>query len=187
MAKKKQSNEPVKASQLEGFKYLKLISELFETLHDDGTLRDKAGNRELYFDQYAMLMLLYFFNPILTSLRGTQKTTSLEKVQKMCGIQPTSLGSLSEASRVFDPKLLEPIITKLAKRASTGSISLPKEQALALQGLTAIDGSLLPALPKMAWALLQDAEHRAAKMHVAFAVVPGAPVGVTVTSGNASE
>lgn len=52
---------------------------------------------------------------------------------------------------------------------------------MVLQGLTAVDGSLLPALPKMALALWQDAQHRAAKMHVAFAVVPGAP------AGNASE
>lgn len=72
MVKKRQSKEAVQASQLEGFKYLKLVAELFQTLHDAGTLRDKAGNRELYFDQYAMLMLLYFFNPILTSLRGSQ-------------------------------------------------------------------------------------------------------------------
>lgn len=39
----------------------------------------------------------------------------------------------------------------------------------------------------MAWALWQDATHRAAKMHVAFAVFAGVPVSATVTHGNASE
>jgi hypothetical protein len=39
----------------------------------------------------------------------------------------------------------------------------------------------------MAWALWQDDQHRAAKMHVAFAVLRHGPVDVTVTAGNASE
>jgi hypothetical protein len=50
-----------------------------------------------------------------------------------------------------------------------------------------VDGSLLPARPQMAWALWQDAQHRAAKMHVACEVRRQIPVGVTVTAGNASE
>jgi hypothetical protein len=53
--------------------------------------------------------------------------------------------------------------------------------------LIAVDGSLLPALPRMAWALWQDDQHRAAKMHVAFAVLRQGPVDVTVTAGNGSE
>ena len=39
----------------------------------------------------------------------------------------------------------------------------------------------------MAWALWQDVQHRAAKMHVAFEVLRQVPVDVTVTAGNASE
>jgi hypothetical protein len=39
----------------------------------------------------------------------------------------------------------------------------------------------------MAWALWQDDQHRAAKMHVAFAVLRQGPVDVTVTAGNGSE
>jgi hypothetical protein len=57
----------------------------------------------------------------------------------------------------------------------------------ALKGLTAVDGSLLPALPKMAWALWVDDKHRAAKMHLAFEVLRGVPVKVSVTEGNGSE
>src|SRR5437879_7916260 len=39
----------------------------------------------------------------------------------------------------------------------------------------------------MAWALWQDDQHRAAKMHVAFAVLRQGPVDVTVTAGNGAE
>jgi hypothetical protein len=36
---------------------------LLERLQDAGADRDKAGNRQLFFDQDTALLLLYFFNP----------------------------------------------------------------------------------------------------------------------------
>ena len=182
MAAKKKA--PVQAKDLRGFKYFKLLTPLLERLHDHGTARDKAGNRELFFDQYGALLLLYFFNPLLTSLRGIQQASTLDKVGQQLGVSRTSLGSLSEAARVFDAAALQEIIAELAAHIPHGST--PKEQQ-ALKDLTAVDGSLLPALPKMAWALWLDETHRAAKMHLAFEVLRGIPVGVTVTAGNASE
>jgi hypothetical protein len=178
---------PLDARKLEGFKYFRLLDGLLERLRPVGTDRDRAGNRELFFDQYALLMILYYFNPTVTTLRGLKQFTTLEKVQRLCGVRPTALGSLSEASRVFDPGALEPIIAQLAAQASQSRATFPSAKAAALEGLIAVDGSLLPALPRMAWALWQDATHRAAKMHVAFAVLPGVPVGVRVTAGSSSE
>jgi hypothetical protein len=175
------------ARKLQGFKYFELIDELLERLRPVGTERDRAGNRDLYFDQYATLMILYYFNPTARTLRGLQQFTTLEKVQRLCGVKPTSLGSLSEAARVFDPQALTPIIAELAAQATRSRTVLPAAKKAALVGLIAVDGSLLPALPRMAWALWQDATHRAAKMHVAFAVLPGAPVAATVTAGNQAE
>jgi hypothetical protein len=174
----------VGAKDLSGFKYFKVLNPLLERLHDLGTERDQAGNRQLFFDQYAALLLLYFFNPILTSLRGIQQATSLDKVCRLLGCSRASLGSLSEAARVFDAAALQEIIAELAGRIPHGTT--PKEQQ-ALKDLTAVDGSLLPALPRMAWALWLDDDHRAAKMHLAFEVLRGIPVGVTVTAGNAAE
>lgn len=175
------------ARKLQGFKYFRLIDDLLERLRPEGTQRDRAGNRELFFDQYATLMILYYFNPTVTALRGLQQFTTLEKVQRLCGVRPTSLGSLSEAARVFDPAALEPIIAQLAAQAAQSRAGFPSAKEAALANLIAVDGSLLKALPRMAWALWQDATHRAAKMHVAFAVVPGVPLGASVTAGNASE
>lgn len=174
-------------SKLQGLKYFRLIDDLLAGLRGQGTERDKAGNRLLFCDQYIALLLLYFFNPTVTSLRGLQKFTTLEKVQKLCGVKPTSLGSLSEAARVFDPAVLEPIIAQLAAQARTSPSAMPPAQQAALAGLTAVDGSLLKALPRMAWALWQDAEHRAVKMHVAFGVFEQAPLEVAVTHGNGAE
>lgn len=175
---------PVTEQDVQGFKYFRLLGPLFAHLHSAGTERDRAGNRQLFYDQYATLMLLYFFSPIVTSLRGLQQASALDKVQQRLGVPRTALGSLSEAAQVFDAALLQDVIAELGARVRPG---VPVAEQAALQSLTAVDGSLLPALPKMAWALGQDAQHRAAKMHVAFEVLRQVPVGVTVTAGNASE
>ena len=185
--KKKRPDELLDSRKLQGFKYFGLISDLLQRLRPIGTKRDRAGNRELFFDQYATLMILYFFNPTVTTLRGLQQFTTLKKVQRMCGVKATALGSLSEAAQVFDPKTLEPIIAELSAQAARSPNALPNAKEAALAGLIAVDGSLLKALPRMAWALWQDATHRAAKIHVAFSVFPQTPVGVAVTHGNGAE
>jgi hypothetical protein len=175
---------PIREKDLKGLKYFKLLGSLLDGLHDHATARDRAGNRRLFYDQYACLLLLFFFNPIVKSLRGIQHASSLGKVQRLFGCPRVSRGSLSEASRVFDPELLHTLIGDLAAR------TLPLvhgKEAEALRGLTAVDGSLLPALPKMAWALWLDPKHRAAKMHVHFDVLKGVPVEATLTAGNDSE
>lgn len=173
--------------KLQGLKYFELIDGILERLRPVGTERDRAGNREFFFDQYAALMILYYFNPTVSTLRGLQQFTTLEKVQRLCGVRPTALGSLSEAARVFDPAALEPIIAELAMQAGRTRAAMPSAKEAALAGLIAVDGSLLKALPRMAWALYQDATHRAVKMHVAFAVFPGVPVQATLTAGNGPE
>jgi DDE family transposase len=182
MAAKRQA--PIREKDLKGLKYFKVLGALLDRLHTNATGRDHAGNRRLFYDQYACLLLLFFFNPVVKSLRGIQQASSLDKVQRLFGCNRVSRGSLSEASRVFDPELLHAIIGDIA----TQTLPLVHgREAEALRGLTAVDGSLLPALPKMAWALWLDPQHRAAKMHVHFDVLKGVPIEATVTTGNDSE
>lgn len=183
----KKSTKTIDPRSLSGFKFFNLLGDLFQSLHDDGTQRDKADNRSLYYDHYAMLLLLYYFNPAVESLRGIQQFSTLDKVQKKLGVSKTSLGSLSEAARVFDPALLQPIIAQLAERAGHTPQSFPPADQAALRGLVAVDGSLLRAVPRMAWALWQDETHRAVKVHTAFSVWSQVPTQVSVTHGNGSE
>ena len=75
----------IQEEDLHGFKHFKLLLPVLENLLDDGCRRDKAGNRILHYDQYAALILLYFFNPIVTSLRGIQQASQLKKVQRLLG------------------------------------------------------------------------------------------------------
>lgn len=184
LPKAKNPRPPLQAGQLQGFKYFALVGPLLERLRPVATQRDAAGNRDFFFDPYAGLFLLYFFSPVLTSLRGLCQATELDKVQKLLGCRRVALGALSEASRVFDPEPLQEIIAELARRVAPAQLPSDWE---ALRHLTAVDGSLLPALPRMAWALWQDDRHHAAKLHLHFEVARGIPVQATVTTGKAAE
>ena len=181
MAKKKPE---IREEDLQGFKYFKVLEPFLEKLRSVGTERDRAGNRKLFFDQYGSLILLYFFNPILSSLRGIQQASGLKKVQRALGCSRASLGSLSEATQVFAAEVLKEVIVELAAQVQPFA---QHKDLKGLENLTAVDGSLLPALPKMAWALWMNEKNRAAKMHLVFEVLRGIPRKVSVTEGNASE
>src|SRR5947207_1787410 len=176
---------------VQGFKYVRLVGQLLQRLHSAATVRDRAGNRQLFYDQYATLLLLYVFTPTVSSLRGLQQLTTLGQVQRRWGVRRTALGALSEAATVFDAALLQDVISELAlrawARAPKGNRALLTGDTAVLRDLVAIDGSLLPALPRMVWAVWQDGQHRAAKLHLAFAALRQVPVGLTVTAGNGSE
>jgi hypothetical protein len=103
----------IQAANIHGCKYFKLIPELLKSLHESGTARDKAGNREFFCDQYVSLLLLYFFSPVVTSLNGLQQATGLDKVQKLLGIKRVSMGTLSESAGVFDPTPLQALFVNL--------------------------------------------------------------------------
>ena len=171
-------------NQLQGLKYFSLILPLLEPLRSVATERDRAGNRQFFCDQYVGLLLIYFFNSIVTSVRGLQQLSELEKVQELLGIRRVALGSLSEAARVFDAAVLHEIVAELALRAvplQTG------REAEALRGLTAVDGSILPALPRMVWALWKDDQHRGVKLHLHFDVLAAVPADATLTPAACSE
>ena len=133
----------------------------------------------MHYDQYVSLMLLYFFNPTLTGLRSIQHASTLKNVQTKLGIKRTSLGSMSEASHIFDPQLLTPIICELAQEVNP----LKFQNGLNNLDMTlvAVDGTLLKALPKMLWALWLDEDHRAAKVHLEFDILKGIPIQAQVT------
>ena len=173
----------IKEKDLQGFKYFKVLSSLLETLHDSGCARDIAGNRKLHMDQYVSLLLLYMFNPICTSLRSIQKASELKKVQKIFGASRASLGSLSEASTVFDSELLQNIIRGLSKKLGNSSqIAGLKNNDI----LTAVDGTLIEAMGKMAWATWRQ-DRNGIKVHYQYEILKGVPVDMEVTDANYSE
>ena len=175
----------IQAHEVQGLKYFKALSGLLERLHEVGCWRDRAGNRLLHMDQYVCLLLLYMFNPICTSLRSLQQASELKKVQKKLGVPRASLGSLSEAATVFDSGSMRKVLEELGAHLQPLAVA---DKLTDLPGiLTAVDGTVVQALPRIAWALWKDDRHRAIKNHVQFEILKGVPVQATVTEANASE
>lgn len=174
-----------RAEDLEGFKFLKPVSELLSALHASS---ESDPNRKLHFDHYVTLLLFYFFNPTLASLRALQASTKFEQVRKKLGLpqeRGVSLGSLSAAQHVFDHELLKPFLEAVLAQlpADKGSARLLELKEV----VTVADGTLLRALPRVTWALWLNDNNRAAKAHVQFEVLKGAPSAVDVTEGNGDE
>jgi hypothetical protein len=160
------------------------LRRLLKRIHYAGTERDRAGNREFFYDHYLSLLLLYFVNPSLESLRAMQQASNWESTQRQLGVPRVSLGSLSESVRVFDPALVRPILKELADLARP---HLKGREAEALANLTAVDGSIFRALPRMAWALWKDDRHRGVKLHLQFSVAKWVPIDAALTPAACSE
>ena len=146
----------INEKDITGLKYFDRLGSLLEVLHDVGCKRDRADNRTLHFDQYCMLILLYMFNPIVTSLRGLQQASELKKVQKKLNCERTSLGSLSESVAVFEPQRLRPIIESLGQKLSP--IAADSRLKDVQHTLNLVDGSIVEALPRIAMASFRDAQ-----------------------------
>lgn len=174
----------IKESDLQGFKYFKALSGLLERLHNAGCERDRAHNRTLHMDQYVSLLLLYMFNPICTSLRALQQASELKKVQRKLGAARASLGSLSEAARVFDSNLLKDIIQELSGKMP--NVSRIPGFAASKGVLTAVDGTLIEAVAGMAWATWRS-DRNGVKVHTQFEILKGIPVDMEVTCANGNE
>jgi len=159
--------DPLTEADLQGFKFFKRIRGLLDSLRSYAA----HPNRLLHFDEYAMAVLFYFFNPAITSLKGLQRATDFKKVQKALGVRRMSLGLMSESVRVFDPALLENVFEGLAGKAPKQPHD-PRLKELR-QVLTVVDGTVLRALPGMAWAVWLGDRQRGAKAHVHFEVIKG--------------
>jgi len=166
-----------------GLKYFHKLDGLLSGLHEVGCQRDLAGNRKLHMDQYCMLVLLYLFNPIVTSLRGLQQASELKKVQKKLGCPRASLGSLSESVSVFEPERLKPIIEKLGEKLKP----LAADKRLKdVKTLTLVDGTIVEALPRIAMASIRDAQSGSSNkmkwtLHTHFEVDRYIPTRIDVT------
>jgi hypothetical protein len=179
-----EASEEAAARRLRSVRMMKPLGRLLKQIHGAGTERDRAGNRQFFYDHYLSLLLLYFVNPSLTSLRSLQNASNWERVRKRLGIPRVSLGSLSESARLFDPALVRPLLKELADLARP---HLRGREAEALANLTAVDGTVFAALPRMAWALWMDAEHRGVKLHLQFHACRGVPGDVVISPAASSE
>jgi len=182
MAPKKRKD--VRDEDITGLKFFDKLLPLFEPMHEIGCRRDKAGNRQLHYDQYCLLLLLFLFNPVVTSLRGLQQASELKKVQRKLRCKRASLGSLSESVAVFDPELLKRIIDELGDKlqpihnVGRGHVK---------HALTAVDGSVVKTLATITQAVYLKNCHGDSKsawrLHAHFDIDHHVPRRIDVTGG----
>ena len=141
--------------------------------------------RTLQPNGYLSLILFALLNPVLKSARAVCASTGFARVrEEVCG-GPVSPGSFSAMQQVCDPDLLAGVLREFCQEAlpvfGDGRV---REK---VRELIANDGTLLPALPRMVWALWQNPENRAGKLHLEFSVWRQVPVEFTLTEGNRCE
>lgn len=178
---------------LQGAELLRQVFPLLATLSHAGTERDRAKNRQFRFSQYAGLILVSMFNPILGSARSLVEHSGLKSIQKLTGGSKVSLGSFSEAARVFDPRLLEGIVWQLREelRRRKQPQSLLVGQRLGnvpeklVDRLVAVDGSVFSAMPQML-GRMKHRDHGQWRLHVQVQVLDRVAISTELTPGNAS-
>jgi hypothetical protein len=170
--------------QVGSIKRLRHLLPLLAPLHEVGCERDSAGNRELHFDEYVTLVLLYLLNPLIDSIHTLQQAACVEKVSEQLGVKRFSLGSFSESVRVFDPEKLKAVVVQLAGELKSMNAD-PRLATHLDHALTLVDGTVLDAISTVAaamWVPFQDGTAKHAwKLHMQFDFDRFIPVDVELT------
>jgi hypothetical protein len=175
-------------SELRGFKRLRRVAKLLRVLHDGGCARDTAGSRELHFDDYVILLLLFLFNPMIDSMRELQRVADLEEVRKKLGVRRFSLGSFSESCRVFEPQRLQAVVAQLASRLHP--VGRREVFADLPHVIELVDGTILDTLCTVTRAMyvtrVDGSRRHAFKLHLGFEVDRHVPTHFAVTDARGS-
>lgn len=171
--------------QLQSWKLLRRFRQLLaaRTGRFPQTRTELDQRRTLLRDDYFSLHLFQLLNPVLKTMRGLCRATRLPKMRQVCS-EPVSWGSFSAAQHAFDPALLEQIVRDLASQAQP--VSGDERLRQVLQTLTAVDGTVLRAVHRMAWA--PAAGHGCAvRVHLHFEIFTQMPRDWTITPANRCE
>ena len=144
-----------------------------------------AADPQLTASNYLSLQLFALLNPALKSARSLCVASRFQGAQPEVCRQPVPRASFSEMQHVCDPELLAGLLRELATQAlPTFGDARGRTQ---VGELLANDGTLLPALPRMAGALWQNPQNRAGKLHLEFSVWRQVPAEFTLTPANTCE
>ena len=169
-------------------KFLDHLTEAQEQLGSHPSFDDPK--RKLRLSDYLGLMLLGLLNPVAGTLRGMSAASRIRKIQKDVCRKPASLGSLSEAQGLVDVALLEKVFSDISAEAMVGHRVTLGEDARRVFRWMAHDGSIIPALDRMTWALYgggRDGSTRAVRLHLSLDIASDCPVAASVTEGKTCE
>jgi hypothetical protein len=136
------------ATDLIGVKHVRHLQKYLDSLH----AAYDHPNRALHYDTFLVAHQLAFFNPTLRSTRTIEDFSQLPEVQKVLGVQCICRNTFSQASKLFDPALLAPLVRDLRQRIPDLRYGDPQLHSI-LQKIVAADGSFFTIAADVAWAL----------------------------------
>lgn len=152
---------PVWPETVQGRRLVELLRREVERLREDAP----HGNRRLFLDDVFVAYLLAFYNPTVRSLRTIEDFSQTRQAQKCLSIPRLCKSTLSDFNALADPQRLEPILQALRQQLNRRALDQPVPPELhgVLKQVVASDGTFLPALADVAWAVgfrNQHAEQR---------------------------
>lgn len=146
-----------------GGKYVRLLERHVQALRDE----TPHGNRQLFLDDVFILSLLAFHNPTLRSLRTREDFSQTRQAQKHLSIRKVCRSTLADFLSLADPTRLQPVLDHL--RSELARKQVIRGDAADLHSLlkrtVAVDGTFLPALADVAWAVGSRNQHAQPKRY----------------------
>lgn len=177
---------PAGADELFGKKYVRSLQGHLARLR----AAHAHPNRNLFFDSVAIAYLLAFFSPAVRSLRSLDDFSQTPRMQEQTSIDRIPRSTLSDANKVFDPALLEPIIEELRARVPDLDRKDPKLGELTRR-VRAVDCSLFTVIATVTWALQSRRANQKKQAHIRlnlqWAAATGIPEGVSIGGDGSSE
>jgi hypothetical protein len=189
LAGKKPGPKPapkIRGEQLYGSKHVRSLESHLAVLH----AAHSHPNRTLFYDDMVIAYLLAFFTPVVNSLRTIEDASQTPQMQENIKVPRICRSTLSDANKVFDPTLLEPIIEDLRGRLPNLQRQDPQLSALTRR-ILAVDASLFAVSADVAWALQRrnaDGTRKVAvRLNLKWATETGTIECVTVGGADESE
>ena len=155
---------PVWPHTVQGGKMVESLKRHVENLRDE---QGEHGNRVLFLDDLFVVHLLAFFNPSINSLRTIEDFSQTAQAQKHLSVPKVCKSTHSDLNAIADAGRLQPIIAELRDALKPYSLatSVAKPYRTLLKEVIAVDGTFLPALAQVAWAVRSSNKKPGPKGH----------------------
>jgi hypothetical protein len=170
--------------QIVGRRLIRLLQTQLEELRQVET----HGNRVLHYDHVVVAHLIAFFNPVMETLRVVENVFAQPRVQRLFKLPAVKRSTLSDAQRLFDPALLQPLVADLARRVERAPRADTRLDKLTRQ-IVAVDATFFEVAARILWALPHNPTSSRGSMQMClhFDVLDGVPRGFTLLGGHEHE
>jgi len=150
---------------------------------------DAHGNTRLFLSDLFVAQLLAFHHPTVRSLRTLDALSETSAAQQVLEVKRLPRSTVSDANKMVDPQLLQPLIKDLAQRVQ--GRHLPDGLDHLVKRVIAVDGTFLRIVGDLTWALRQriDNDRLVSKprLDVQFDVAEGVPRFAVMSGHTRSE